>query len=180
MELEQRDSLPDLFPCLLDASENYLRQLGLQDLQPLRDTDIQHGQLELEDVTAFIQVSGGIQGGFIFSVDHAVSRKLAKLFMLEEINDVEAGQYAVEVVAEVANIVTAHSLHDRDEENLFLGNPLMILSRDMGLRASSYQSKAFSTADGRFRWMYIPMMEKAELASIVTVRNSNRNDSQEA
>lgn len=170
MGLEQTEGTPELFPLLLNAAEQYMAQIGLSGFQRLGAESADQSQLELEDVTAFIQVSGGIQGGFLFSVDHSLSRELAKRFMVEEINDVEAGQYAVEVVAEIANIVTAHSLREIEDFDVYLGNPLMILSRDMGMRASVFQSQTYAARSGRCRWIYIPKMDKAELASIVTVR----------
>lgn len=161
-----------LFPGLLSAAEHYLKELGLQDIRKIEITG-DGKELLLEDVTAFIQIGGRIQGGFLFSVDHSLSRRLAKHFMIEEINEVEAAQYAVEVVAEVANIITAHSINETDTEDVFLGSPLMILSREMGVRAASCQMQGFETSSGGCRWFYIPKLDKTELASIVTVNSKS-------
>jgi CheY-specific phosphatase CheX len=168
---ETTDRCSDLFPSLLNAAERYLKDLGLEDLNRMEGIAAGGQEIELEDVTAFIQVSGGMQGGFIFSVDHHLSRQMAKHFMVDNINEVEAGQYAVEVVAEVANVITAHSLNERQKRDLFLGNPLVILSRGMGIRAVSCQEQTYSACGGKFRWMYIPKMDKSALASVVTIRN---------
>ncbi|MFC5700404.1 chemotaxis protein CheX [Cohnella faecalis] len=159
---------PDLFPGLLSSAEQYLGTLGIGELKRISTEQGSDG-LPLEDVTAFIQVSGSLQGGFLFSADHSLSRELARKFMIEEITDLEAAQYAVETVAEVANVITAASLNSREETGIYLGNPLMILSRDMGVRAGRYETQAYETPSGRCRFFYIPKMEKAELASIVTV-----------
>jgi CheY-specific phosphatase CheX len=170
LEHKPAEAVPDLFPALLHAAERYLTDLGLAGLRRTDYDSQERQELQLEDVTAFIQVTGGIQGGLLFSVDHGLSRTLAKYYMIEEINEIEAGQYAVEVVAEVANVVSAHSLNEREEQDLFLGNPLMILSRDMAIRTRFYQSQTYETSCGKCRFIYIPMMDKTELASIVTVR----------
>ncbi|MBW5445105.1 hypothetical protein GE107_03375 [Cohnella sp. CFH 77786] len=170
MALDSKDGLPDLFPSLLAAAERYMEHLGLAGFRRLDAQESGPSELELEDVTAFIQVSGGIQGGYLLSVDHGLSCQLAKLFMVDEIDEEEASQYASEVVAEVANIVTAHSLKDHEDREILLGNPLMILSRDMGMRAGFYQSQTYAAPGGRCRLICIPKMDKTELASIVTVR----------
>ncbi|MDF2671268.1 MAG: chemotaxis protein CheX [Paenibacillus sp.] len=56
-------------------------------------------------MTAFIQVSGAQEGGFLFTVQEQASRICAKRFMSEEITDEEAERDAVEVVAEMANVI---------------------------------------------------------------------------
>lgn len=160
----------ELFQLFRASTERYLQQLGLGSIEQIQATATE-GKHKLEDVTAFIQISGAMQGGFLFTVEEGLSRCIARKFMIESITDIEAAQYAAEVVAEVANVITGNALTDRELRDIFLGNPLMILTTKAEIRAKCKRSyvQAYGSQDGSFRLIYIPMEHKAELASILAV-----------
>jgi CheY-specific phosphatase CheX len=169
--MEQGEKEIEWFQMLVSSAENYMGRQGTLSLKRL-DLSEQEGQYKLEDVTAFIQVSGAQEGGFLFTVDKKLSLLFAKLYMSEEITDEEADRYAVEVVAEMANVISGNALTDRELHNILLGNPLMILTKKAEIHAKCRRSylQAYGSLDGSFRLIYIPMEHRAELASILAVR----------
>jgi CheY-specific phosphatase CheX len=127
--------------------------------------------MPLESISAFIQVNGAVQGGFILSVDERLARQMAKRFMIADITDEEAAGYAVEVVAEISNIISGNALASREESDIFLGNPLMIVTNGAEVKANeSVRTAAYATDFGTCICIFVPASHKAELASIITVR----------
>ncbi|WP_164821804.1 chemotaxis protein CheX [Paenibacillus koleovorans] len=165
------------FESLLRSAERYLQQLGLPGLSRL-DPTATDGKHRLEDITAFIQVGKALEGGIVLTIEERLARSIAKLFMLEPITDAQAAQYAVEVIAEAANILTGNALAEREHSDICLGNPLMILTRRAEIRAKSRRllCQAYEADEGRFRVIYIPMEHKAELASILAVQLDERTE----
>jgi hypothetical protein len=72
----------------------------------------------------------------------------------------------------MANVISGNALTDREQHDIFLGNPLMIVTKKAEIRAKCKRSymQAYGSQDGSFRLIYIPMEHKAELASILAVR----------
>lgn len=163
----------DYFQALLTKTEQYLHKLGIEAVVALPDSG---SKVKLDDYTAFIQVAGVIQGGFILTMETALAVALAQKYMLHPITREEAAGYAVEVVAEIANVITGNALSDREEHDIFLGNPLMIMAKHAEIRAKSKTMylKRFATASGTLVCLYIPMEDGAELASIFTVELENK------
>ncbi|MCU6791492.1 chemotaxis protein CheX [Paenibacillus sp. WQ 127069] len=156
------------FQAFMAKSAAYITGLGISGLRELEDDE---EGLYLEDVTAFIQLSGVIQGGVILTVDHGLAGALAHKFMLEDITEEEAAQYGVEVVAEIANVISGNALTDRDEHDIFLGAPLVIVTKKAELRSkfSNFFVKRFQTDSGNFYCIYIPSQNKSELARILAI-----------
>jgi CheY-specific phosphatase CheX len=157
------------FRAFISTSLQYLNGLGIRGLKPNQeDRDC---SLYLEDVTAFIQLSGVIQGGMLFTVDQQLSETLAHQFMLEDITDEEAAECGVEVVAEIANVISGNSLTERDEHDIFLSAPLVIVTRKAGLQSkfSSFLVEKFQSESGNFQCIYIPSRNKSELARILAI-----------
>lgn len=155
------------FQCVASSAEVYLGQLGVK-AHPRPDGSFERKLLE--EITAFIQISGVIQGGLLFAVDRSLATVLARKFILDEISDNEAEQYAVEVIAEIANIITGNSLSDREIVDIFFGQPLMIVSdgahAHVHTQSVSMQAKPFETDDGAFVCLFIPSGQSSQLASI--------------
>ncbi|MEI7026567.1 chemotaxis protein CheX [Paenibacillus sp. y28] len=168
--MESNPARTPLFAAILETAERYLHQLGFNQLVSVPSQRTGVDALLLEDVTVFIQISGSVQGGFLFTADPAFARLLAKRFMVDPICDLEAAQYAVEVVAEVSNVIAGNALNAGEDQTVFLGNPLMILSRSMGIRAAVYEVQTYTADQGLFRCFFIPMMDKTELARVVMMQ----------
>jgi CheY-specific phosphatase CheX len=133
--------------------------------------------VSLESVSSFIQVNGAVQGGFILSVDERLARQLAKRFVIADITDEEAEGYAVEAVAEISNIISGNALASREEPDVFLGNPLMIVTNGAEVKANaSVRTAAYATDFGTCLCIFVPASHKAELASIITVRPQDRKE----
>jgi CheY-specific phosphatase CheX len=156
------------FQAFTDTSFNYMTGLDICGLMPVEDNE---GGLYLEDVTAFIQLSGAVQGGILFTVDHHLAAVLAHKYMLEEITEEEAAQYGVEVVAEIANVISGNALTHREEHDIFLGAPLVIVTKKAELQSkcSSFLVQRFETTSGNFQCIYIPSHNKSELARILAI-----------
>ncbi|NHN30028.1 chemotaxis protein CheX [Paenibacillus agricola] len=156
------------FQVFISTSLHYLNGLGIKGLKPIPDSI---GSLYLEDVTAFIQLSGAVQGGMLFTVDQALSGILAHQYMIEDITDEEAAEFGVEVVAEIANVISGNSLTERDEHDIFLGAPLVIITKKAELQSkfSSVLVQRFESESGNFQCIYISSTNKLELARILAI-----------
>jgi CheY-specific phosphatase CheX len=162
------DHEQQFFQAFTSTSFTYMNDLGITGLKRVEGED---GGLFLEDVTAFIQLSGVIQGGVILTVDHILTRALVHKFMLEEITTEEAAQYGVEVVSEIANIISGNALTDRDEHDIFFGTPIVIVSKkaELNTRCSRFLVQHFETESGKFHCIFIPARNKSELARIFAI-----------
>ncbi|MCR8634135.1 chemotaxis protein CheX [Paenibacillus radicis (ex Xue et al. 2023)] len=157
----------EYFQAIVDNAVCYFSKLGIQAVERAED---HHDSdcLYLEDITAFIQISGVVEGGLLVTVDDSLSLVLAHHYMLEEITDEEASQCAVEVIAEIANVITGNALTERPDRDIFLGTPLMIVTKraEMRSKCNRLLVQPFTTEAGTFKCIYIPTENKSELASI--------------
>lgn len=156
------------FQCVAACAAGYLDRLGIA-AEPQQD-----GRFDrkcLEDITAFIQISGAIQGGLLFAVDKRLALLLARKFILDEISDEETERYMVDVVAEIANIITGNALSDRENQDTFFGQPLMIVSDRAQVHTQSVtmQAKPFLTDKGAFVCFFIPSGQMSQLANIMAM-----------
>lgn len=164
-----RQSEADFFSELKLAAENNVSKLGI----PVRRTSrsaVEEGNLD--DYTSFVQVSGAIQGGVIFTVDVELAIAMAQSYLIDPVTPEEAKSYAVEVVAELTNVICGNALTDRVPHPIYLGNPLLFVAKQAEIRTRSAKPflQLFGTDKGSFRIMYIPMDQESELATIMNAQ----------
>lgn len=126
----------------------------------------------LDDYTAFVQISGTIQGGVILTVGSELALALTAGYLLEPLSDEEAKSSAIEVIAELSNVICGNAIADDIPLPVYLGNPLLFVAKQAEIRTRSEKSRVqfFNTAKGPFRLMFIPMEHESELATILGAR----------
>jgi CheY-specific phosphatase CheX len=164
-----RQSEADFFSELAISAENNISKLGIP-ARPSPQTTV-HG-VNLDDYTSFIQVSGSIQGGFILTVQAKLALALTQKYMLDPVTPDEAKSYAVEVIAELSNVICGNALTDLVPHPICLGNPLIFVTKQAEIRTRSAQplSQYFDTDNGSFQVMFIPMDQESELATILNAQ----------
>ncbi|TBL75341.1 chemotaxis protein CheX [Paenibacillus thalictri] len=153
------------------AAVQYFHRLGI--LKQEAETAEAGEVLFLQDVTAFVQMNGGITGGFLFTLEEGLARELAKRYMLDAITDEEADQYATEVVAEITNVIAGNALTECEIQGVYMGTPLTLVARNAEIRSkcrSKMRHASYITDYGKLQLLYIPAENKAELASILAIR----------
>lgn len=118
-----QQKLADLFQDIKLRLEDYVRSLGLDLVR--QDAPSQ----EPLDVTALIYVHGVAQGGLLFTVEQSLANQLAHRFMVAPLSEAEAKAYSIDVIAEIANIVSANALTDERGDAFAFGLPFMIATR---------------------------------------------------
>ncbi|MCD9022173.1 chemotaxis protein CheX [Cohnella silvisoli] len=164
-----RQKEADFFSELTISAENNITQLGITaKLSPQASTR----EGNLDDYTSFIQVSGAIQGGVIFTVEAELALLLAQSYLLDPVTPDEAKTYAVEVVAELSNVICGNAITERGPHPIYLGNPLIFVAQQAEIRTRSAQPLAqyYDTDNGSFQIMFIPMDQESELATILNVQ----------
>ena len=151
---------------LTNAALKNMSNLGIE-AKPVKQVHKQESNLD--DYTSFIQVSGTIQGGVIITVEAELAVSLAQSYMLDPITPEEAKSYAVEVIAELSNVICGNALTDRVPHPIYLGNPLIFVAQQAEIRTRSTKAlnQYFDTSKGSFQVMFIPMDQESELATIL-------------
>lgn len=157
------------FEQITATTVRYLNELRLETAAA---EDTGEEKTSLYDVTFLIRISGKLEGELIVSAELALARALAKRFMIEDISDEEAAQYAIEVVAEVSNVISGNALCGRDEVDIYMGRPMMIVSTGAAgsLKYRRALRQAYRTDEGMIQCMYIPEEEHGEFASRFSIQ----------
>ncbi|BBI36296.1 chemotaxis protein CheX [Cohnella abietis] len=158
------------FSELKRSAEQNILKLGIPAKKTFRVPD---REKNLDDYTSFVQVSGAIQGGVIFTVESGLALALAQSYILDPVTPEEAKSYAVEVVAELSNVICGNALTDKAPHPIYLGNPLLFVAQQAEIRTRSAKplTQYFNTDNGSFQIMFIPMEQESELATIMNTKS---------
>ncbi|MFC4303601.1 chemotaxis protein CheX [Cohnella boryungensis] len=156
----------DFFAELALSADDNVTKLGFP---VARTSRMAIPERNLDDYTAFIQISGAVQGGVIVTFEAGLALELTRSYMIDPVTDEEAKNYAVEVVAELSNVICGNALTERVPLPIYLGNPLIFVARQAEIRTRSAKpyTQFFDTAKGSFQIMFIPMEQESELATIL-------------
>ncbi|WP_248926848.1 chemotaxis protein CheX [Paenibacillus hamazuiensis] len=159
-----------IFEAVNISALKYFNRLGLSSVQMLEPDK---GCAFLEDVTAFIPLKGLIEGGLILTVSEQLACFLAKRFLIGDVTEEEAAGCAIEVIAEMTNVIAGNALMDRENHDILLGTPVMGVTRKAAIRShcKAVCIQPYSTPYGRLQCIYIGADRKAELAGLLTIHS---------
>ncbi|NLC27944.1 MAG: chemotaxis protein CheX [Campylobacteraceae bacterium] len=97
-------------PILLRMQEYFTKDIGI-DLQPNEAEIVRTSHIELLSYSVLINLSGGVNGGFIFTVEKSLGERLLELFSEVEISPEDRDEFVGEALAESLNIIIGNSYH---------------------------------------------------------------------
>jgi hypothetical protein len=139
---------------LMLKAEQYMHRLGIPIVEKYEGT---WDSLKLERYTAMMELRGALQGYFMLSVEDSLAYSLVNHYILEAVQAEEIPYYADKVIAEIANIIAGSALGDQEEENIFLGCPVVYRSAEISLKPNREreQIKSNKTENGLFQCVFI-------------------------
>nr|MDA3845880.1 ATP-binding protein [Vallitaleaceae bacterium] len=120
------------------ATERCLESINIK----IDNTRLQKSnRITLQRVSALISIKGSIEAILIISTNKPMGVKLAKAFMLEDIEDKDILNYIEDVLGEITNTILGNVLGLLDEEGVYLsiGIPAVISNKDAYIKYTESQ-----------------------------------------
>lgn len=130
-------SIPDFMQPLVDTTRQLLKdQLSIEVTQQNSFQSKEFKKIELNKVTAIINVRGALEIVLLISFSEPVMRKAVRNFILDEITPDEEESYMQDVLCELTNIIIGNSLKQFPglEELLIVDPPISLSSEDALLK----------------------------------------------
>jgi len=145
-------------PVLLRLRDYFIEDIGI-DLHPREAELVRTPHIELLSCSVLINLSGGMRGGFILSVDREFGERLLELFSKVEIPSEDRHEFIGEALAESLNIIIGNSCHlIPTSEGKIEFSPPFGLSKASAIEnyKHAHTTKGeFESGHGRVRLIYI-------------------------